>query len=201
MRAGVAGHHPPDVTQPVPAGTGWSGGASRCLRLPAGYAILSGGSARMDRRGRGKATCPHELKRAYRKLAKQYHPDVNDSSDAVDRFREITEAYDTLTDPDRRRRYDRLHGIHTGTGTWSGFTSSGNGTRAQNGSAHSNGSQAASRILKVLEDTWLEIRRWHPEIPPAVILIIASGTDGKQTRLGTMPPAGGTSQASSAPRS
>jgi hypothetical protein len=112
---------------------------------------------------------------------------VNTSSDAADRFREITEAYDTLTDPDRRRRYDRLHGTRTGTGTpgdgWSGFTSSGNRTRTQNGSANGNGSQAASRILKVLEDIWLEIRRWHPDIAAAVI-IIASGTDGKQARLG-----------------
>jgi hypothetical protein len=126
-----------------------------------------------------------QIKSAYRKLAKQYHPDVNNSSDAADQFREITEAYDTLTDPDRRRRYDRLHGTGTGTsdGTWSGFTNSGNRTRSQNGSANGNGSQTASRILKVLEDIWLEIRRWHPEIPPAVI-IIASGTEGKQARLG-----------------
>ena len=126
-----------------------------------------------------------QIKSAYRKLAKQYHPDVNDSSDAAERFREITEAYDTLTDPDRRRRYDRLNATRTSTGT-SGGTSSGNassGNRAQNGSANGNGSQAASRILKVLEDTWLEIRRWHPEIP-SVVIIIASGTDGKQTRLG-----------------
>ena len=44
--------------------------------------------------------------------------------------------------------------------------------------------QAGSRILKVLEDTWLEIRRRrHPEIP-AVVIIIASGTGGKHTRLG-----------------
>ena len=130
---------------------------------------------------------PAQIKKAYRTLAKQYHPDVNNSPDAAEKFREITEAYDTLTDPDRRRRYDRLHGTHTRTntsdGTWSGFTSSGNRTRTQNGSANSNSSQAASRILKVLEDTWLEIRRWHPDIPPAVI-IIASGTDRKQTRLG-----------------
>ena len=130
-----------------------------------------------------------QIKKAYRTLAKQYHPDVNDSSDAADRFREITEAYDTLTDPDRRRRYDRLHGTRTGGSTpgngngRSGFTSSGNRSSTGNGSANGNGSQAASRILKVLEDTWLEIRRWHPEIP-SVVIIIASGTDGKQTRLG-----------------
>ena len=75
-----------------------------------------------------------QIKKAYRTLAKQYHPDVNNSPDAADRFREITEAYDTLTDPDRRRRYDRLHGTRTGSRTSgngnmrSGFTSSGNGT-------------------------------------------------------------------------
>ena len=126
-----------------------------------------------------------QIKSAYRKLAKQYHPDVNTSSDAAEKFREITEAYDTLTDPDRRRRYDRLHGTRTGTsdGTRSGNARSGNRTRTGNGSANGDGSQAASRILKVLEDTWLEIRRWHPEIPVAVI-IIASGTDGKHPRWG-----------------
>jgi hypothetical protein len=126
-----------------------------------------------------------QIKSAYRKLAKQYHPDINTSSDAAERFREITEAYDTLTDPDRRRRYDRLRGTRTGTGTsggtWSGNASSGN--RSSTGTGSASGSQAASRILKVLEDTWLEIRRWHPDIP-SVVIIIASGTDGKQARLG-----------------
>ena len=104
-----------------------------------------------------------QIKSAYRKLAKQYHPDLNPSPDAAEKFREITEAYDTLTDPDRRRRYDRLYGTRTGTGTGtrSGNASSGNRTRTGNGSSNGDGSQAASRILKVLEDAWLEIRRWR----------------------------------------
>jgi curved DNA-binding protein CbpA len=124
-----------------------------------------------------------QIKSVYRKLAKQYHPDVNTSSDAAEKFREITEAYDTLTDPGRRRRYDRLHGTGTSGGTRSGNARSGNRTRTGTRSATGDGSQAASRILKILEDTWLEIRRWHPEIPVAVI-IIASGTDGKHPRWG-----------------
>jgi hypothetical protein len=128
------------------------------------------------------------IKKAYRKLAKQYHPDVNTSPDAAEKFREITEAYDTLTDPGRRRRYDRLHGTGRTSGAdddWYRRTRPGPGTDAGNGSANGNRttSQAASRILKVLEETWLEIRRWHPDIPPAVI-IIASGTDGKNPRWG-----------------
>jgi curved DNA-binding protein CbpA len=121
-----------------------------------------------------------QIKSAYRKLAKHYHPDVNTSSDAAEKFREITEAYDTLTDPDRRRRYDRLHGTRRTTFT---DDESSRYTRPGAGSANGSRSQAASRILKILEDTWLEIRRWHPEIPPAVI-IIASGTDGKHPRWG-----------------
>ncbi len=126
-----------------------------------------------------------EIKKAYRRLAKQYHPDVNQNPDAAERFREITDAYDTLTDPDRRRRYDRLYGTHTGsktTGSGDSRARSSNGTKTGTGSAGNN-SQAASTILKVLEDTWMEIRRRHPEIP-AVVIIIASGTDGKHTRLG-----------------
>jgi curved DNA-binding protein CbpA len=127
-----------------------------------------------------------QIKSAYRKLAKQYHPDVNDSPDAAEKFREITEAYDTLTDPDRRNLYDLLHG--TGRTTFGGgerfrYTRPGNGTRTGNGSKDGSRSQAASPILKILEETWLEIRRWHPDIPPAVI-IIASGTDSKNPRWG-----------------
>src|SRR5215469_6253683 len=134
------------------------------------------------------AATPGEIKRAYRKLAKQYHPDVNNNPDAAERFRELTEAYDTLIDPDRRRRYDQLYSTHTGrtsTGAgdaWGRYTRTGNRTKTANGSANDT-PQAASGILKVLEDIWLEIRRRHPEIPK-VVIIIASGTEGRQARLG-----------------
>src|SRR5438105_4474159 len=47
-----------------------------------------------------------EIQRAYRKLARTYHPDVNKDPAAEERFREISEAYDVLSDPETRRRYD-----------------------------------------------------------------------------------------------
>ena len=49
-----------------------------------------------------------DIRRAYRKLARQYHPDVNKEPDAEDRFKEISEAYEVLRDPEKRERYDRL---------------------------------------------------------------------------------------------
>jgi molecular chaperone DnaJ len=49
-----------------------------------------------------------ELKSAFRRLARQYHPDVNKSADAEERFKEINEAYAVLSDDDKRAAYDRF---------------------------------------------------------------------------------------------
>ncbi len=49
-----------------------------------------------------------EIKRAYRKLARKYHPDVSKEPDAAERFKEIAEAYHALKDPERRKAYDQL---------------------------------------------------------------------------------------------
>ena len=48
------------------------------------------------------------IKGAYRKLARKYHPDVSKEKDAEERFKEINEAYQTLSDPEKRAAYDQL---------------------------------------------------------------------------------------------
>lgn len=52
-----------------------------------------------------------EIKRAYRKLARKYHPDVSQEADAENKFKELGEAYEVLHDPDKRAKYDQ-YGQH-----------------------------------------------------------------------------------------
>ncbi|MDA1257062.1 MAG: molecular chaperone DnaJ [Chloroflexi bacterium] len=58
--------------------------------------------------GVARNATPEDLKKAYRKLAFQFHPDRNRDPEASDRFIEINEAYQVLSDPDRRASYDRF---------------------------------------------------------------------------------------------
>jgi molecular chaperone DnaJ len=56
--------------------------------------------------GLARGASDADIKKAFRKLAQQWHPDVNQDPAAHDRFKEINEAYQVLSDPDRRQRYD-----------------------------------------------------------------------------------------------
>ncbi|WP_144150492.1 DnaJ C-terminal domain-containing protein [Paraburkholderia sp. BCC1885] len=49
-----------------------------------------------------------DIKRAYRKLARKYHPDVTKEADGEERFKEVGEAYEVLKDPEKRAAYDRM---------------------------------------------------------------------------------------------
>jgi curved DNA-binding protein len=85
--------------------------------------------------GVDKSADEKEVRRAYRKLARQFHPDVNPGDAAAEaRFKEITEAYEVLSDPDKRQKYDRFgsawqaHERGGGGGfDWSGWAPSGGG--------------------------------------------------------------------------
>ena len=80
--------------------------------------------------GVSKTADEKELKRAYRKLAKQYHPDTNQNDKvAEEKFREATEAYEVLNDPEKRKQYDQFGhaafsqagGAGAGAGGFGGF--------------------------------------------------------------------------------
>src|SRR6202162_1742093 len=78
--------------------------------------------------GVDKKATPEQIKKAYRKLARQYHPDRNpDDKQSESRFKDISQAYDVLGDPEKRKQYDSGSGpFATGGGPGGGFGGFGN---------------------------------------------------------------------------
>ena len=70
--------------------------------------------------GVDKNASPDEIKSAYRKLAKKYHPDINKESGADEKFKEVNEAYECLSDPQKKSNYDQF-GSATGPQGFGGF--------------------------------------------------------------------------------
>ncbi len=64
-----------------------------------------------------------DIKRSFRKLARQYHPDVSEEPNAEDKFKEINEAYEVLSDDEKRARYDRFG--HAGVSGQAGYSGAG----------------------------------------------------------------------------
>ncbi|MBE4908036.1 molecular chaperone DnaJ [Bacillus luteolus] len=58
--------------------------------------------------GVSKSASKDEIKKAYRKLSKQYHPDINKAEDAAEKFKEVKEAYEVLSDDQKRSHYDQF---------------------------------------------------------------------------------------------
>lgn len=70
--------------------------------------------------GVNKGANDDEIKKAYRKLARQYHPDVNKAPDAEDKFKEVKEAYDVLSDGQKRAMYDQYGHVDPNQGMGGG---------------------------------------------------------------------------------
>ncbi len=77
-----------------------------------------------DRLGVSKDASQDEIKRAYRKMSKKYHPDINKEPGAEEKYKEVQEAYETLSDDQKRAAYDQYgpDGANAGFGGQGGFS-------------------------------------------------------------------------------
>ena len=89
-----------------------------------------------DRLGVSKNASADEIKKAYRKLSKKYHPDINKEPGAEEKYKEVQEAYETLSDDQKRAAYDQYGAAGANGGfedIFSSFFGGGGASRNPNG--------------------------------------------------------------------
>ncbi|BDV30714.1 molecular chaperone DnaJ [Microbacterium terricola] len=142
--------------------------------------------------GVSREATPDEIKKAYRRLARELHPDVNPGEDASERFKLVTHAYDVLSDPEQRANYDRGgDSPFGGAGGFGGFgdifeTFFGGAGGQRNGrprSRRERGQDALVRVTLDLKDVVFGVHR-DLEVDTAVL---CETCDGSCTQPGTSP--------------
>lgn len=79
--------------------------------------------------GVSKDATDDEITKAYRKLARKYHPDLNKTKEAEEKFKDISEAYDVLSNKDNRQKYDAIRQFGMGGARFAGGSGAGGSTR------------------------------------------------------------------------
>jgi molecular chaperone DnaJ len=136
--------------------------------------------------GVDRTATPDEIKKAYRRLARELHPDVNPSADASERFKDVTHAYDVLSDPQQRERYDLgpqagFGGGGGGAGAGFGdifdafFGGGGGGQRQGPRSRRERGQDALLRLEVELDDIVFGTKR-DIEVDTAVLCDTCNGS-------------------------
>ena len=169
-----------------------------------------------------KSATPEEIKKAYRSLAKKYHPDVSTEPKEVAeaKFKEISEAYEVLSDPEKRQLYDQYghdavnQQFGEGGFQWSDFTRSDDisdifgdlfggmfgGGRSRSRNSPQQGESLRYDLEITLKDV-LEGKKVNLDVPHTVICGPCNGTGGKDGKVTTCPTCGGSGQVQQVRRS
>jgi molecular chaperone DnaJ len=164
-----------------------------------------------------KTATPEEIKKAYRSLAKKYHPDVSTEPKEVAeaKFKEISEAYEVLSDQEKRNLYDQygFDGVKQQFGeggfTWDNFTRAddisdifgdifgsmfGGGMRSNRSRNSPQQGESLRYDIEITLNDVLEGKKVKLDVPHSVVCEACNGTGGKDGKVTTCAKCGGTGQ-------